>query len=66
MCERHPDRDVRGRLLPGHTANPNGRPPAARYGKLLRAAAELGAVVVLLPNAKAAADEVAPLPPEAA
>ena len=70
MCNR-PERDERGRLKPGSTANPNGQPPVARYGKLLRAAAELGAVVVLLPQAKGRARTaaVAPaddIPPEAA
>src|SRR4051794_26695103 len=45
MCLR-PDRDERGRLLPGHTANPRGRPPANRYARLFALAAELGAVVV--------------------
>ena len=68
MCERHPDRDARGRLLPGHTANPRGRPPVSRYAKLFAAAAELGAVVVLLPP-QARAVKVEPptdLPPVAA
>jgi hypothetical protein len=64
MCQRQ-DRDERGRLLPGRTANPRGRPPVSRYAKLFQAAAELGAVVVLLPQATAD-DEVPPAPPAAA
>jgi hypothetical protein len=59
MCTR-PARDERGRLLPGSTANPRGRPPASRYARLFAAAAELGAVVVLLPQAQGVADEAAP------
>lgn len=27
--ENKPERDEKGRLLPGHTANPNGRPPGS-------------------------------------
>ena len=43
MCERHPDRDERGRLLPGHSGNPAGRPVRRPYLRLLEAAQELGA-----------------------
>src|SRR5690348_5430277 len=32
MCVRHSDRDERGRLLPGHTANPRKRlPPVENF-----------------------------------
>jgi len=66
VCVR-PERDERGRLLKGSSGNPKGRPPVSRYAKLFAAAAELGAVVVLLPPTDATvADVVAPLPPEAA
>jgi hypothetical protein len=64
MCHR-PDRDARGRLLPGHTANPRGRPPASPYAKLVAVAAELGAVVVLLPP-RVGNDDTNPVPPVAA
>jgi hypothetical protein len=46
-----PERDARGRILPGHSGNPKGRPPVGKYAKLFAAAAELGAVVVLMPQA---------------
>ena len=59
MCVRE-GRDERGRLLPGHSGNPRGRPPASRYARLLAVAAELGAVVVMLPEAQATADERLP------
>ena len=67
MCVRD-GHDERGRLLPGHSGNPRGRPPASRFAKLVAAAAELGAVVVLLPQAKvpAVVDDTDPLPPVAA
>ena len=67
MCH-HPDRDARGRLLPGHTANPAGRPVTRPYLRLLEAAQACGAVVVLLPpRARAAtADDTNPGPPRAA
>ena len=68
MCQR-PERDERGRLRPGSTANPNGRPPVSRYGELLRAASKLGAAVVILPQTQAAAvvvEDVDPVPPRAA
>ena len=65
LCYR-PERDERGRLLPGSTANPRGRPRTAASAKLF-AAAELGAVVVLMPKAQpTVADEVAAPPTEAA
>jgi hypothetical protein len=68
MCERRPERDERGRLLPGSTANRRGRPPVSAAAKLFAAAAELGAVVVLMPQAKvpAVVDDTDPLPPAAA
>ena len=53
------------RLLPGHTANPRGRPPANRYAKLFAVAAELGAVVVLLPP-RVGNDDTDPVPPAVA
>jgi sugar phosphate isomerase/epimerase len=67
MCERYPDRDARGRLLPGHSGNPAGRPVRRPYLRLLEAAEACGAeVVVLLPPRRARADDVAPTPPRAA
>jgi hypothetical protein len=49
MCH-HPDRDARGRLLPGHTANPAGRPVRKPYLRLLEAAEACGArIIVELP-----------------
>ena len=64
MCHR-PDRDARGRLLPGSTANPRGRPPVSRYARLLAAAG--ASVVVLLPPRLANDDRgPAPVPPRAA
>jgi hypothetical protein len=65
MCHR-PDRDARGRLLPGNTADPKGRPPAGRYARLFQVAAELGCAVLILPDVKAAADKPAELPKVAA
>jgi hypothetical protein len=66
MCERRPERDEKGRLLPGHTANPRGRPARAPYLRLLEAAEACGAeIVVMLPpraRPKPADDE----PPRAA
>ncbi len=61
VCVR-PERDEKGRLLPGHTANPRGRPSVSKYAKLFRAAAELGVAVLILPGVKAAADKPAELP----
>src|ERR671927_104279 len=53
VCQR-PERDERGRILPGHSGNPRGRPKASKYARLFAAAAELGAVVVLMPQTQAA------------
>jgi hypothetical protein len=66
MCHC-PGRDARGRLLPGSTANPRGRPPVSRYARLLAAADAAGAsVVVLLPPPLANDDINDPVPPRAA
>ena len=46
MCN-HPERDTRGRLLPGSTANPGGRPKRPPYVRLLEAAQECGATIVV-------------------
>jgi hypothetical protein len=64
MCVRD-GRDERGRLLPGHSGNLRGRPPVSRYAKLVAVAAELGAVVVLLPP-RVGNDDTNPVPPVAA
>jgi hypothetical protein len=62
-CQR-PERDERGRLLPGHTANPRGRREAGAYAKLLAAAERVGAQIVVMVPPKVA--NAAPPPPEAA
>lgn len=41
-------RDERGRMLPGHTANPAGRPARAAHLRLLEAAEAVGATVVVM------------------
>ena len=65
-----PARDERGRLLPGHTANPGGRPPSRRIARLLEAAQACGVAVLLLPPVKGKAadlvDDLPPVPPVAA
>lgn len=40
-------RDLQGRMLPGHTANPAGRPARKPYLRLLEAAEACGARVVV-------------------
>jgi hypothetical protein len=64
MCHR-PDRDERGRLLPGSTANPRGRPPVSRYARLLAAADAAGASVIICLPPRLANDDRGPtnLPP---
>jgi hypothetical protein len=47
MCECRPERDEKGRLLPGSTANPNGRPVRRPYLRLLEAAEQCGATVTI-------------------
>jgi hypothetical protein len=50
MAQRD-DRDGQGRMLPGHTANPAGRPARKPFIRLLEAAEECGAeVVVMVPT----------------
>jgi hypothetical protein len=45
------DRDEQGRILPGATGNPAGRPARQDYARLLQAAARVGAAVhVLVPT----------------
>ena len=64
MCIRE-GRDERGRLLPGQTANPSGRPTRKPYLRLLEAAEACGArIVVEVPTRRA--KPVSDLPPEAA
>jgi len=69
MCVRE-DRDERGRLLPGHTANPAGRPIRRPYLRLLEAAERCGATVTINVPTRARARVVTiddePLPPVAA
>ena len=67
MCVRE-DRDVSGRLLPGHSGNPAGRPVRKPYLRLLEAAEACGAdVVVFVPPRRAKAGKPASdLPPVAA
>jgi hypothetical protein len=67
------DRDERGRLRPGHTANPNGRPRTSALAKLLEAAQAEAAdceIVIRWPRRPerpaAPADDRPPQPPEAA
>ena len=65
MCERGdgPMRDQRGRLLPGHSGNPKGRPPvdetAAAVAKVVTLARRQGQRVTLILDP-------APEPPRAA
>jgi hypothetical protein len=65
MCDRRSDRDERGRLLPGHTANPRGRRPTTPLLRLVEAAAECGAgITITLPartgRTAAPADDLPP------
>jgi len=63
MCER----DARGRVLPGNTPNPRGRPEAGAYAKLLAQAARVGAnIIVLVPPKALTVDDTNPVPPRAA
>jgi hypothetical protein len=67
MCVRE-GRDARGRLLPGHSGNPVGRPVTKPFLRLLEAAEACGAdVVVLVPHRRAkVAAPADDLPPRAA
>ena len=63
MCQR----DARGRVLPGSTPNPRGRPEAGAYDKLLAQAARVGAdVIVLIPPKAATVGDTDPVPSAAA
>jgi hypothetical protein len=42
------DRDERGRMLPGHSGNPAGRPARAAHLRLLEAAEAVGATVLVM------------------
>lgn len=56
MC----DRDARGRLLPGNTANLKGRKPLSPVARLIEAAERAGAsITITLPPE---AEEPAPVP----
>jgi hypothetical protein len=68
MCERRVERDERGRLLKGHTANPRGRRPLSAAMRLVEAADAAGATVLVLlpPSTRTAAADDSPLPPAAA
>ena len=68
MCVRD-DRDERGRLLPGFSGNPDGRPARKAFVRLLEAAEAAGAQVVVMvpPRRKRGADlDADPTPPRAA
>ena len=47
MCVRQ-DRDERGRLLPGASGNPAGKPVRKPFARLLAAAEAVGAEVVVM------------------
>jgi hypothetical protein len=65
MCERRSDRDDRGRLVKGHTANPRGRRLTPPLLKLVEAAEAAGAEIrITLParpaRTAAPADDLPP------
>jgi hypothetical protein len=56
-------RDPQGRMLPGHSANPAGRPVRKPYLRLLEAAEAVGAtVVVMVPPASPPGRQARPCP----
>jgi hypothetical protein len=54
MCVRHPDRDEKGRLRPGNTANPRGRRPLSAVARLVEMAEAAGATVTITVPPRAA------------
>jgi hypothetical protein len=55
MDDCSPARDAKGRLLPGHSGNPAGRPKVSAMARLLAAAEACGArIVVELPSPRPA------------
>ena len=61
MCVR-PQRDDKGRLLPGARLNPDGRPPASEIAKMVEVARRLGASIsIVLPPAEVEAPAVPPV-----